>query len=160
MAITGRTEPRSPFRNHERREVPCLPRQSTGITGSDPDPLRRLRIRKFKKWIGKLCHGILFVTGTWRVIHGIWGRPDLDDCARKQERKNSVHRTIEGKNSSVDWSHPDPISNPRTKQHQRILHQLRPSIPFMLKKIVEYNSSTSQDIAVSCVKALKSFKPT
>ena len=32
--------------------------------------------------------------------------------------------------------------------------------PFMLNKIVEYNSSTSQDIAVSCVKALKAFEHT
>ena len=30
----------------------------------------------------------------------------------------------------------------------------------MLKKIVEYNSSTSQEITVSCVKALKSIKHT
>ena len=30
----------------------------------------------------------------------------------------------------------------------------------MLKKIVEYNLSTSQEITVSCVKALKTFKPT
>ena len=30
----------------------------------------------------------------------------------------------------------------------------------MLKKIMEYNSSTSKEIAVSCVKALKAFKPT
>ena len=30
----------------------------------------------------------------------------------------------------------------------------------MLKKIMEYNSSTSQEIAISCVKALKTFKPT
>ena len=30
----------------------------------------------------------------------------------------------------------------------------------MLKKIVEYNSTTSKYIAVSCVKALKSFEPT
>ena len=31
---------------------------------------------------------------------------------------------------------------------------------FMLKKIVEYNSSTSREIAVFCVKALESFEPT
>ena len=30
----------------------------------------------------------------------------------------------------------------------------------MLKKIVEYNSSTSQKIAVSFIKAIKAFKPT
>ena len=30
----------------------------------------------------------------------------------------------------------------------------------MLKKIVDYNSSISKEIAVSCVKALKAFKPT
>ena len=35
-----------------------------------------------------------------------------------------------------------------------------PVTPFMLKKIVEYNLSTSQEIALSCVKAIKSFKPT
>ena len=35
-----------------------------------------------------------------------------------------------------------------------------PVPPFMLKKIVEYNYSTSQDITASCVKALKAFKHT
>ena len=30
----------------------------------------------------------------------------------------------------------------------------------MLKKIVKYNSSTSQEVALSCVKALKEFEPT
>ena len=35
-----------------------------------------------------------------------------------------------------------------------------PVPPFMLKKIVEYNSSTSQEVTLSCVKALKSFEPT
>ena len=31
---------------------------------------------------------------------------------------------------------------------------------FMLKKIVQYNSFTYQDITVSCVRSLKAFKPT
>ena len=35
-----------------------------------------------------------------------------------------------------------------------------PVTPFIIKKIVEENSSTSQEISVSCVKALKSFGPT
>ena len=35
-----------------------------------------------------------------------------------------------------------------------------PVPPFILKKILEYNSSTSQEIAVSCVKVLKAFEPT
>ena len=35
-----------------------------------------------------------------------------------------------------------------------------PVPPFMLNKIVEYNSSTSQEIEVSFVKALKAFEPT
>ena len=35
-----------------------------------------------------------------------------------------------------------------------------PVIPFMLKKIVQYNLSTSEEITVSCVMALKTFKPT
>ena len=32
--------------------------------------------------------------------------------------------------------------------------------PFMLKKFMEYNSSTPQDILVSCIKELKSLEPT
>ena len=35
-----------------------------------------------------------------------------------------------------------------------------PVPPFVQKKIVEYNSSASQEIALSCGKALKSFEPT
>ena len=35
-----------------------------------------------------------------------------------------------------------------------------PVPPFMLNKIVEYNSSTSKSIAVYCVKALKTSEPT
>ena len=44
------------------------------------------------------------------------------------------NRTIKGKKSSGYLSHPDTISDPRTKQHERILHQLRPSTPIYAKE--------------------------
>ena len=87
--------PEAYFANCDRREVPHLPRQSTGITGSDPDPLRQTSIRKLQKCIGTRGHEIFLVPRTRRVIHSIRGRPDQDARARKQERKNAMHRTIE-----------------------------------------------------------------
>ena len=88
----------------------------------------------FQKWIGKRGHEIIRVPRTWRVSHGIWVRPDQDSCARKQERQNAVHRTIEGKNSSGGWSLLDPSSDLMERQHQRILHQLCPSTPIYARE--------------------------
>ena len=82
------------------REVLHLPRQNKGITGSNTDPLRR--IRKSQKLIGTRGQESLCVPRTQRVSHCIQGRPYQDARARKQEMKNDVHRTIEGKKSSRD----------------------------------------------------------
>ena len=112
-----------------------------------------------QKWIGTWGHKIIRVPRTRRFGQVIQGRPNQDACAWKQERKNAVHRTIEGKHSSGDWSHPDPISNPRKKNTNIYFTRYAPVPPFILKKIVEYNSSTYKEIAVSCVKVLRNLAP-
>ena len=124
--ITGHRQPIPPYINHDRREVPHLPRQNTDITGSNTEPLRRL-ISKFQKWIRKNGHKTLRFPRTQKVNHGIIVQPNQDACAWNQEEKNAVNRNIEWKNSSGDWSHPYPSSDPRTKQHQLMINQLHPS---------------------------------
>ena len=50
--ITGSREPRSPFRNHDRREVPHPTGHSTGITGYDPDPLAISALKNSRNGLG------------------------------------------------------------------------------------------------------------
>ena len=111
-AITGQQEPIIPLHNHYRREVPGLSSQSTRITWSDSDPLRRVSIRKSQKWIRTRYQEILHLPITQRFSHSIQGRPDQDARAQKQESQNAVHITIERKKTSRDWSSSDPSSNP------------------------------------------------
>ena len=57
---------------------------------------------KFQERIGTRGHKALNFQRAQRIIHDVQGRPKKDSRVRKQERKNAVHRIIEGKNSIGD----------------------------------------------------------
>ena len=90
--------------------------------------------------LGNLIHGLtqgqesLCVPRTQRFSNYIWGQPDQDARARKQERHNYAHRTIESKNPRGYWSYLDPRNNSRTEQHQLIQHQICSSNPIHAKE--------------------------
>ena len=80
--------------------------------------------------------------------------------ARRNKKGNMTYTELLKANTPAEieaiWITPATRGQNNTNIHFTRYAQVP---PFMLKKIVEYNSSTSQEIAVSCVKTLKSFEP-
>ena len=134
--------------------MPRLPRKSTGITGSDNNPLYRFSIRKSQIWIETKGHKIFCVPRTRRVS------TDQDAHVRKQERKMPYTELLKSKTPAENEAIRIPSATQVQSNTNMYFTSYAPAPPLMPKKIVEYNSSTSKEIIVSCVKALKYFKLT